>query len=124
MNQRGFTFLEVILALMWTGLVAGALLLALAQGRRTQALTREWAREETRATELLMEGLLRWQALRTDQARRIHLIQTGDDTRLGPWEWRAEALGSAQGRSVDLHRVKLRWREREVETHAVLRVVP
>lgn len=128
MRQRGFSFLEVILALALVGLVASALLMALSQGRRTQTLTREWAQDEIRATELLMDSLNRWEQLRTEVARRAQLRQNGEDPRLGPWEWSIEPQGLAPGRLVDLYKVRLRWnaqgKQREVETDAVLRILP
>lgn len=126
MRARGFTLLEVVVALALVGVGVTALLLAMAQGRRTFALTRRWAQEERRATDLLFSGLQGMEQLRTAPARQAGLIQRGQDGLLGAWEWKAEPLHRIQGRPVDLYRVSLSWtdqgRSREVETHAVLRV--
>ncbi len=130
MNRRaagGFTLLEVVVALGLVGVGVTALLLALAQGRRTSYQTRQWAEEQQRATAVLFQSLEEWRQVRTEAARRNALEQRGEDPLLGPWTWRAQAEHRLEGRPVDFYRVTLRWasagRPLEVETRAVLRVV-
>ena len=131
MNKKaagGFTLIEVIVALTLVGVGVSALLLSLAQGRRTAYQTQQWAQEQQHASAVLFQALEEWRQLRTDPARRSALLQRGQDPVLGPWEWRAEPEHALVGRSVDLHRVTLTWtsagRAQEVETRALLRVVP
>lgn len=116
------------MALTLVGVGVSALLLSLAQGRRTAFQARQWAEEQTRATAVLFQTLEAWRALRTEQARRSALRQRGEDPVLGSWEWKAEPEHRIAGRPVDLYRVTLGWtaggRRQEVETHAVLRILP
>jgi prepilin-type N-terminal cleavage/methylation domain-containing protein len=124
MNQKGFTLIEVIVALVIVGVGIVALLGALTQGRRTVLLTKQWAQEESLATQLLIENLDAWQQLRTDASRRNALIRVGNHPELGSWEWRAERSHRLDPNVVDIYRISLHWQKRQVETHAILRTLP
>lgn len=127
-SGAGFSMLEAIVALAVVGVGATALLLALSQERRSRVLTEQWAREERRATWLLMDRLGSWEQLRTDPARRAGLDQQGEDEVLGDWSWQARPRESAPGQPVGLYHVELRWAApggiRTVGTDAALRILP
>lgn len=125
-NCRGFTLLEVIVALVVVGLGVTALVGALSQNARTRRMTRDWAKEETRATDVLMDELHRWEHLRSEVARRQALRNEGQDALLGPWTFDAEMKVASPGQAVGLYRLNLRWQQgggsREVSTDAALRI--
>lgn len=127
-RSAGFTLLEAVVGIAVVGLGVSALLLALAQGRRTQTLTRGWAQEERWASDLLLGRLHEWEQLRTDPARRLAMHQEGQDSRFGAWTWELQPEQFLTGNTMAMYQVKLRWNdghgEREGATHAVLRVVP
>ncbi|WP_306591282.1 type II secretion system protein [Geothrix sp. 21YS21S-4] len=125
-ESRGFTLLEVIVALAVVGLGVTALMGALSQNARARWMTRSWAEEESRAADLLMDELNRWQHLRSNVARRQFLRNAGDDAKLGDWTFEAVVKESQADQALALYHLTLRWqkdgRGREVSTDAVLRI--
>lgn len=122
MRQQGFTLLESVLALLVVGLTVTWLAGALSSQSRTLRLSRTWAQEEARATQVLMDELHKLELMRGEEARRGAMRSQGQDATLGPWEWRADLVESLPGQAVGLFRIGLKWRHGEVHSHAALRV--
>jgi Tfp pilus assembly protein PilV len=122
-REQGFTLLEGIVALLIVGLGVTSLLGALTQGRGVLRQTSAWSIEQERATDLLMAELRRWEQLRSEEARRSALSTRGEDPLLGAWTWQAELAEAIPGQSVGFYRLTLRWQDREVRTHAALRIL-
>ena len=118
--------LGLVVAIALVGVGVTAILGVVAQTRRTERQTARWAEEETRAAELLMDHLHRWELFRSDQARRANLVVQGEDAVLGAWSWSLNLERASEGRPVGLFRVQLEWKDaqgtREVSTHAALRI--
>lgn len=122
MKERGFTLLEVIVALVVVGLAVTALMGALSQQRRITRLTLDWAVEEERATAVLMGEFRKLESYRSEEARRAALNSRGEEPILGPWTWKAELVENIPGQTVGLYRISLYWHGRETQTHAALRI--
>ncbi len=124
--QKGFTFLEVVMALLVVGVGTAALLGALTQSDRNAIKAKAWAREETRATEILFSRLDHLEHLRVPEARRQALAAAGTDPVLGAWQWEAVREDAQPALSVGWYRVRLTWTDpsgaREAVTHAALRI--
>ena len=110
------------MALMVVGVGVTALLGTLAQQRRSLRMAATWSEEQTRACDILMEELRRWESLRSDVARRAGLATHGEDPRLGPWSWKAEPEVIPPGQAVALYCLTLQWQGHEMRTHAALRL--
>lgn len=123
--QRGFTLLEVIVALIIVGVGITSVLMVLSQGRRTLLLTRRWSDEQVEATRILFQRTEAWQQLRTGPARTSAMDQRGNSPVLGPWEWRMVEERRLEGRSLAMYRIAVTWEEggvaREVSTTSALR---
>ncbi len=123
---RGFTLIEVVVAMVIIGVGVTALVTVISQSRRTMTSVQRWEQQESRATNLLMSLLHERERSPATLTMATNTPVKGRDEVLGEWEWVATPLNRIPDRALDLHRLEVRWLDggtpREIHTVAVLRV--